>query len=406
MEIRGWVVALAAVLALAAPAAAAADTTIGITSPPAGATANGCPASPQQILFAFAGSPVSGPLTVPSSPGPLAVTHWAVNAAGVTANEQLTLVVMRIQFSATPTITIVGIDTETLTPPASPAGNVENFTLSQPIAVQAGDIIAQYAPGATPGLTCYWSGGAGQTNEVEGLPQAAPPTVGEQFGPGAVGVSSDHSDLNLSATLSPVTYDAGLSLTAAPSNAVVGQPAVLTATVTNGGPLPGPVTFTDPVPSGLTVDYAAASSGSCTTSTVNIVTCSLPNVAPGQSEKIAIVVTPTAAQSYSDSGAVSLTGGGNDPNAANNSATTTLAVSKAGAPTKCSVPKLAGASLALAKRVLPMLGCKVGKVKKATSKSVPKGEVISTNPRAGSYPAGQKVAITVSSGKPKKHHKK
>jgi hypothetical protein len=139
---------------------------------------------------------------------------------------------------------------------------------------------------------------------------------------------------------------------------------------------------------------------------VNIVTCSLPNVAIGKSEKIAIVVTPTSAQSYSDSGAVSLTGGGNDPNAANNSATTALTVSKAGAPTKCSVPKLRGAALALAKRVLPMLGCDVGKVKKATSKSVPKGDVIATSPHAGSYPAGQKVAITVSSGKPKKHHKK
>jgi hypothetical protein len=47
-------------------------------------------------------------------------------------------------------------------------------------------------------------------------------------------------------------------------------------------------------------------------------------------------------------------------------------------PTKCVVPKLGGASLSLAKDVLLLLGCKVGKVKKATS-----------------------IGVTVSSGKPK-----
>jgi beta-lactam-binding protein with PASTA domain len=44
-------------------------------------------------------------------------------------------------------------------------------------------------------------------------------------------------------------------------------------------------------------------------------------------------------------------------------------------------------------------------VTKAKSKSVPKGDVISTNPKGGKKrAAGTKVAIKSSSGKPKKKH--
>jgi uncharacterized repeat protein (TIGR01451 family) len=403
MRIRGFLLAALA-LALAAPAAASADTTLGITTQPAGSTANLCPAGPSppanELLFEFAGTPPAGPLTVPTSSIPLALTHWAVDATGVTAPQQLTIVVMQLVLTGTPSLTVVGTDTETVTPPASPAADVEQFTLSQPLPVQSGDLIGQYAPATTPGLTCYWSGGPSETADVEGFPQSAPPTAGESIIPSAVGVESADSDLNLAATLAPLSYDAGLSLSAGPSNAIAGQPAILTATVTNHGPQGGPVTFTDPVPSGLTVDYAAASAGSCSTSTINIVTCSLTAIAAGQSTKVAIVVTPKSAQSYADSGAVSLTGGGNDPNPANDSATTTLTVGLPG-PANCVVPKLGGASLALTKKLLPLLGCKVGKVKKATSKSVAKGDVISTSPGAGSYAVGKSIAITESAGKPK-----
>jgi uncharacterized repeat protein (TIGR01451 family) len=407
MRIRGFLLA-GLVVALAVPAAAGADTTLGITAQPDGSTANSCPAGPtppaNELLFEFAGTPPSGPLTVPSSSTPLALTQWAVNADGVTANQQLTVVVMQVVLTGTPSLTVVGMDTETVTPPASPADDVEQFTLSQPIPVQSGELIGQYAPATTPGLTCYWSGGSSETAEVEGLAQSSPPTDGESITPTGSGVSSSESDLNLAATLSPVSYDAGVSMTAAPSNAIVGQPAVLTATVTNHGPQSGPITFTDPVPSGLTVDYAAASAGSCTTSTVNIVSCTLTDVAVGQSTKVAIVVTPKSAQSYADNGAVSLTGG-TDPNPANDSASTTLKVRPPG-PTKCVVPKLGGVSLATMKKLLPLLGCKVGKVKKAKSKSVAKGDVISTSPGAGSYAAGKSIAITESSGKPKPKPKK
>jgi uncharacterized repeat protein (TIGR01451 family) len=409
MRIRGIAVAVL-VGAFALPAAASADTTLGITTKPAGSTAKPCPSGPNQLLIdVTSGGPtlVAGPLTVPSSPGPLAVTHWAVNASGVTANEQVTLVVIRVSLAGpTPTILVVGTDTETVTAPASPATELENFTLSHPIPVQANDIIGQYASGASTGLTCYWSGIPSSMDQVEGLSLPSVPTPGEQLGTGGGGLNSAASDLNLAATLSPVSYDAALSLTASTSNAVVGQPALLTATVGNNGPQDGPVTFTDPIPAGLTVDYAAASSGSCSANAVNIVTCSLPDVAAGQSAKVAIVVTPTSARTYSDSATVSLTGGGSDPNPANNNATVRLSVSKPGAPTVCTVPKLGGAPLTIVKRVLPLLGCKVGKTHKVHSKRVAKGLLIGTSPGAGTYPLDKVIALKVSSGPPPKRHKK
>lgn len=73
---------------------------------------------------------------------------------------------------------------------------------------------------------------------------------------------------------------------------------------------------------------------------------------------------------------------------------------------KCVVPKLARASVALAKQVLPLLACTVGATSKTHSRSVGKGLVIGTSPGAGSYAAGEVIALKVSSGPPPKRHKK
>jgi hypothetical protein len=345
---------------------------------------------------------LTGPLSVPSSSSALAITQWQINAAGVTASQQVMLLVLRVDLTASPPrITVVGTDTETVTPPASASADVETFNVALPIQVQANDIIGQYAIGTTHGLGCYWSGVSGSGDDVEGLPQASAPTTGEQLNPMGSGVASNSSELNLGARLTPISYDAAVSLTAGPANAVSGQPALITATVTNNGPVAGPITFTDPVPSDLTVQAAGVGSGTCSTSTVNIVTCDVTGLGVHQSTNVEIVVTPTAAGTYTDSGAVTLAGGGTDPNPANNSSMTTLNVRRPGAPTACQVPRLGGASLALVKKLLPLLGCKVGKVKHATSKKVAKGDVISTSPGAGYYPVGKSVNLMVSSGTPK-----
>jgi uncharacterized repeat protein (TIGR01451 family) len=402
MRIRGcWLAALVA--ALVVPAAASADTTIGNVTAPAGSTAGICPASPGQIVISLGSisSPLNPQYTVPSGP-PQDVTSWQVNAGGGTPGAQVTLVVLNINFTSS-TITVVGTDTETL-PASLPADKIATFTPSSPIQVKAGDSIGVYINGAT-GITCDWSGGSVSSGDgVEGWAVASPPTAGQTVSP-SFAMSASQAVGNVAATLKPVSYDAGLSLSAAPSNATVGQPALLSATVTNNGPLAGPITFTDPVPQGLTVVAATTDSGSCNTSVVRIVTCTLPNLPVGHSAKVVIVVTPTAAQTYSDTGTLTVGQGATDPNPANNSAAVSLRVSNAptGGARRCVVPKLRGTSAALARRLLGLLGCKLGKVKQTQSKSVAKGFVIGTSPGAGSYAANKVVALKVSSGPAKPH---
>jgi uncharacterized repeat protein (TIGR01451 family) len=403
MRIRGCL-CTALVAALAVPALASADTTLGTVTQPSGSTAEACPnSSPNQVLISGTESDntLTGPYAVPSSTAPEVLTQWDVNAAGASSGTQVTLVVLRYNI-AEDAFAIIGADSETLNATGLPASNVETFTLSSPIPVQGGDLIGLYLGATTQGLTCYWSGGSITSDQVDDYGVAGPPSAGEQTTPVGNGGFTD-SLLNIGATIVPLSYDAAVSLSSDPSNAVVGQPAILSATVTNNGPLSGPITFTDHQPTGLTIQSASIGSGTCAVLTATI-TCTTDTLAAGQSTKVVMVVAPTAAQSYTDSGTVSLPAG-TDPNSANNSASTTLKVSAVAVP-KCVVPKLGGASESLAKKLLPLLDCKVGKVKTTTSKSVAKGDVISTSPGAGSYAAGRSIGITISSGKPKPKKKK
>ncbi len=69
-------------------------------------------------------------------------------------------------------------------------------------------------------------------------------------------------------------------------------------------------------------------------------------------------------------------------------------------PKNCVVPSLAGQTLAAAKTALKAANCAEGKVTKKASSTVPKGDVISSAPAAGTtHTASTKVALTVSSGK-------
>jgi hypothetical protein len=66
----------------------------------------------------------------------------------------------------------------------------------------------------------------------------------------------------------------------------------------------------------------------------------------------------------------------------------------------CVVPGVRRKSLATAKRLVIAAHCRVGRVKEAKSKSVPKGHVISQRPRRGSRRhAGSKVNLVVSHGR-------
>jgi serine/threonine-protein kinase len=66
----------------------------------------------------------------------------------------------------------------------------------------------------------------------------------------------------------------------------------------------------------------------------------------------------------------------------------------------CVVPKVKGKKLAKAKRAIRSHHCALGKVRKAYSRTVLEGRVISQKPKAGSHRApGAKVTLKVSKGK-------
>ena len=70
------------------------------------------------------------------------------------------------------------------------------------------------------------------------------------------------------------------------------------------------------------------------------------------------------------------------------------------APVRCRVPRTKGMKLPAAEKALRRSHCKVGKIKKQTSRAVRRGRVTSTSPRAGrTRRAGSKVELFVSKGR-------
>ena len=185
----------------------------------------------------------------------------------------------------------------------------------------------------------------------------------------------------------------------------LGNVAVLSSTVSNGGPGSQPITFTDNVPSGLAIDMVQAGSASCTISGQKV-SCSMI-LPPGQGGLVNILVTPTAAGSYTNATAVSLPSDDVDPNASNNVASANLNVSQPPTPPqpRCVVPRLRGAPSLDAQEALTLLGCSIGTITKRHDKHVPKGSVIRTAPGVGVYAGETTVNLVVSSvRKHRKHH--
>jgi len=70
----------------------------------------------------------------------------------------------------------------------------------------------------------------------------------------------------------------------------------------------------------------------------------------------------------------------------------------------CDVPTVAGKALSAAKTALTKANCAAGTITQQSSTTVPKGDVISSNPPAGNLePAGTKVNLVESSGPPPKN---
>jgi hypothetical protein len=389
------------VVTLALPAAASASTTtLGSIVEPTGASGASCNSAPVDGETLVLGQDTTA-YEVGAGGGE--ITSWSVNATGDTGVGTETLYVLA---PSGPGYTVVGTDTETI-PSVIPTGGTLTFTLASPIMVQSGDTFALSATGAGS-IYCAWSSADPSDSVFVALATGSTVELASQIDPGAPSVASGVL-LDLAVTLIPSNNDLAVTTAAGPSNAIVNNDALLSSTVTDNGPNAGPATFTDAVPAGLAIDAVAAAGGTCSIAG-QLVTCAFSSLAAGASTPVEIVVTPVAAESYKNT--VSLAGptGATDPNTANNTATATLVASAATitpslATRECVPTNVKGLSEKVVKRLLPSFGCKLGKIKKASSKTVAKGDVISLKPGSGPHAPGTKVALTVSSGKPKKKHK-
>jgi hypothetical protein len=328
------------------------------------------------------------------------ITQWQTHVTGDTAGAPLTFAVVRPISGGD--FTVVGTDNETIPNPL-PASGIASFTLTTPIAVQVADTFALYTTSA--GVNCYVLGGSTPSGDnLVSIADAAPPPATGQTLTSPVACSGGCA-LNVAASFSQ-SEDAGVTTSAAPSNATAGNQALLSSTVSNAGPSPGPIRFTETVPTGVTINAAAAGEGTCSTSGQNV-TCAITGLAPGQSAPVDVVVTPTAAGTYATSVSVAVSSPLSDPNAANDTGSATLTVhALPPAPVAhCVVPKLNAIRLPFAKQVVHLLGCAAGPVRKVHSKSIHKGLVIHTNPGPGTYANGSKIAFVVSAGPRRKHHK-
>jgi Domain of unknown function DUF11/PASTA domain len=362
--------------AIAAPAGASAVTLGSVATSDPGA----CLAGMSSAFFAQTGTAPTSPSYVVPAGGGL-ITGWSTSfgPAGAPVELLITHPPSGMNF------TVVGVDPETF--PSS--GSVADFTLSHPITVQAGDILGLFYTGNS-NTRCAFSSPSSSDVVSAGIASGASP--GSTL---TASTSFASAFTNVSATLIQ-SSDMAITGAATPSAVNTGDLAnfafQVTATPAGAG------TLTDTLPTGLKPVAASTGTGACTI-TGQAISCPISE-APAT---VNITVQGTAPGTYTNT--VQVANSITDTNPGNNTASVSLGVVNPPPTPQCTVPKLKGAPVSVAKAVLPLVNCKVGKVTKAKSKSVRKGNVISTNPKGGSKrAAGTKVAIKSSSGKTKKKH--
>lgn len=394
MSFRCLALLVAVVIASLAFAASADAITLGeiTSSVPKSASCEGVGTQ----IFLIQASTTGNSYSVPEGGG--LVTSWSTSF-GV-AGAELALLVLRPSSPPSKMFTVVGEDKETL-PTSIPSNHITKFTIASPIATEPKDEIALVVPPNYKGVCVFEAGSA--SDQVD---------YGEALSGGTLTTAVEVATLrvNVQAELTQ-SADMGLTQTVSPSPAPSGGVVLIQLHASNAGPATGPATVTDALPSALPVLAAGVSgSGGCTVA-AQAVSCTLSEVAPGASPTVDIIAqTPTPGM-YTNQ---ALIAGANDPNLANDIAGATITVAPplsapAPVPPTCTVISLAKTPLSVAEAALRALHCGIGKVTKASSKTVAKGLVISTSPGAGAtLAAGSAVNIVTSSGPPKKkkHTKK
>jgi hypothetical protein len=372
----------AATLSTLTGVAGASTFTLGSAVEPGGATAKPCGSA-----GLFAQTAGVSP-TLYAAPAGGQITQWQTDTAGDTAGAAVTLVAL------TPEAGVYRVDAVDNESVPNPVGATAIFTPTAPMMVSSGDILAL---SGDSGATCYWTGGPlDDSTDIFGVLSEKP---GDAYSSLAAGPTYA---VNVSATL-VATEDSAVATAVEPHSLGAGGAVLLASTVTDHGPASNPLTFTDALPSGLSIAAVLSSAGPCTT-LGQVVTCTLSDLTAGQSAPVDIVVTGRAG-SYTNSVTVAQSSAVTDPVTANNKAAAKFTIPKT-VVAKCVVPKLANLSQATAKKLLSDLGCQVGKVTKSYSTKVPKGDVVKTTPGSGSYTAKKSISIVESKGpKPKPHGK-
>lgn len=398
---RTWIatVGLAASVLFAAMATSASAVTLGTTTIPSGSSPAACPGGGSVLVQTATDTTYQ--YSVP--PGGGKIGSWSINTVSAAVGTPLTFLVLRQSGSG---YKVIAFDGETLPNPL-PVSGVATFNLATPIAVTEGELLGVYGTAGT--VACYFSGGTIPAADIiSATIPAGAPSVGATYSPSTTAPSIL---VNVAAELTQ-SLDAGIAGTATPATITAGGASEYAFTVSSSGVSTASVTFTDGLPSGLTILSAVAGSGTCTTAG-QTVSCNIPSLEAGQSVPVSIIVAAPSAGSYNDAATVSAVSGSlADTNPANNTAAATLnvnapALAPVAPAAQCMVVQLAGAPLAVAKVVIGALNCKVGKLTSKASKGVRKGYVISTTPRSGAtLAAGSAVSIVTSSGPPKKRKKK
>jgi hypothetical protein len=140
----------------------------------------------------------SDPSTPYHVPGTGTITQWQINTTDDTPGSPVTLVVLRpAGFGG---FSVVGVDARTIPTPL-PAGNIATFSLSTPIAVQAGDTFGLFTD-SNGAVVCFWDQGSTPLGDsVVALTAASAPVVGQVFA--IVDSSNGGFTMNLAATFEP-----------------------------------------------------------------------------------------------------------------------------------------------------------------------------------------------------------
>jgi hypothetical protein len=376
--------------ALATPAASASEGTIGTVS--TAGSLHAC--APQSVQMNTSSGPGDPSYAMPAGGG--RIVSWSTSTAPPSVpGAAVAMVVLRPMTDGT--FIFVASDRQALPRPL-PAGGVATFSPKETIVARAGDLIGLLGYGA--GAMCTLDP-EGESTAVMALGFVLnPPAMGSVFRPMGTGPGLL---VNVAAAFDQL-QDAAVTGAAVPASIVAGRIGTYTFTVTNRSAFDAPMTVSAALPAGLTALSALVGTGSCSMSG-QTVTCITGRVDAGAGVPLTIVVRGDSPGSYAVSATVSVIG--SDPVPGDNTGAATLTVSPvpvaAATAAACKPARLKGLSLALAKRVITAVNCKLGKVTKAASKKVKKGVVISSSPGAGKTLAnGTKIKVVQSSGPSRK----